>query len=359
MSDPRPPRSAGSGSPAIRSVLSWQAHLALAFAAVAVLVLAAWQLAFVLLLCFVGVLLAILVRRPAEALAERARLPVGWSLAAVILLGLGLLAGFLWSAGPRILEQLEELWTRLPAAFEAVRGALQERDWGRALLDGLRREEDEGPRWNLLGTLGGTVSVAIGVLANVFIVLSVGAFLAADPALYRRGALLLVPPRHRGRAAGILDALGDGLWKWMLGQLFDMLVVAVLVTLGLWLLGVPLPLALGLVAGLLNVVPYLGPFLGAAPAVLIAFTQGIDTALWTALLFVAVQQFEGNVVMPLVQKRATALPPALTIAAVTAFGVLFGLIGVFVAAPLLLVLMISTRMVWVEGVLGTDGAPRG
>lgn len=320
-----------------------------------ILALAAWQLAFVLLLAFFGLLLAILLRQPAEIVARHTPLPVGVALAVVAATFAGLVAGFVVSVGPQLLAQLEQLWTRLPAAVEQLEAALSQRDWGRALLERLDAPED-APRWNVLGAIGGTVSTIFGVLANLVIVASVAIFLAADPGLYRRGVILLVPPLHRKRAAEILDELGRGLWRWLLGQLFDMVVVAVLTGFGLWAIGVPLPLALGLIAGLLNFVPYVGPFLGAAPAVLIAFGQGPETAVWAVLLFVFVQQLEGNVIMPLVQRRATAMPPALTILAVAGFGVLFGLLGVFLAAPLLLVLIILVRMLWVEGALGEDGS---
>lgn len=322
------------------------------------LALAAWQLAYILLLGFLGLLVAILLRQPAEALARRTPLPVGAALAVVILGVAALAAAFVVSIGPRILAQLGQLWTQLPAAAAEVTAALEQRQWGQALLARLE-PPDDGPRWSALGAIGGTVSTLIGLAANLVVVLTVAVFLAADPGLYRRGAVRLVPPARRARAGEVLDALGEGLWRWLLGQLFDMLVVAGLVWLGLWLLGVPLPLALGVVAGLLNFVPYVGPFLGAAPAVLIALGQGPEAAVWTALLFLAVQQFEGNVVMPLVQRRATAMPPALTILAVAGFGVLFGLLGVFLAAPLLLVLLVLARMLWVEDALGDRLDPSG
>ena len=131
-----------------------------------------------------------------------------------------------------------------------------------------------------------------------------------------------------------------------------MAAVAVLSGVGLWLIGVPLALALGLIAGLLDFIPYVGPWLGAAPAVLLALAEGPAEAVWTAILFLVIQQVEGNVLMPVIQKRASALPPVLTILAVVAFGVLFGFMGVFLATPLLLVLIILVRMIYVEDVLG-------
>ena len=154
----------------------------------------------------------------------------------------------------------------------------------------------------------------------------------------------------------MLDTLGRALWLWLIGQSVDMLAVALATGLGLWAIGVPLPVALGLIAGVTNFIPYLGPFIGAAPAVLIAFAHDPADALWTALLFAAIQQVEGNVLQPVIQRRATALPPVLTILAVVGAGVLFGLVGVLVATPLLLVLIVLVRMLYVEDALGDRGA---
>ena len=120
------------------------------------------------------------------------------------------------------------------------------------------------------------------LVANIVIVVTVGIFLASDPQLYRRGVLHLVPIDKRQRAAEILDALGRGLWMWLIGQGLAMSAVAVLSGVGLWLIGVPLALALGLIAGLLDFIPYVGPWLGAAPAILLALAQGPTEAVQAA-----------------------------------------------------------------------------
>ena len=117
------------------------------------------------------------------------------------------------------------------------------------------------------------------------------------------------------------------------------------------MLGIPLWLALGIIAGIADFIPFIGPWIGAAPAVLLAFSDGPQTAIYTAILFVVIQQVEGNILQPIIQKRANSLPPVLTVLSVIAFGVLFGFVGVLVATPLLLVLMVLVRMIYVEGIL--------
>jgi predicted PurR-regulated permease PerM len=125
---------------------------------------------------------------------------------------------------------------------------------------------------------------------------------------------------------------------------------------GLTLLGIPMALALGILAGLLNFVPYLGPILSGAPAVLIAFTQSPADALNTLLLCVAIQTLEGYALTPVLQRRSVSIPPALGILAIVGLGALFGAYGVLFATPLLLVAMVLVRMLYVEDALG-DRAP--
>jgi predicted PurR-regulated permease PerM len=202
----------------------------------------------------------------------------------------------------------------------------------------------------------GLLGTVFNAFADAILVLVVALFLAADPAPYRRGLLRLVPPARRSRGAEVLDALDDGLWQWILGQSLAMLCVGVITAAGLLLLGIPLAFALGILAGLLNFIPYLGPILSGGPAVLIAFAQSPTDALYTLLLFVFLQSFEGYVLTPMLQRRAVSIPPALGILAIVGLGALFGAYGVLFATPLLLVVMVLVRMVYVEDALGDRDA---
>ena len=336
------PPSAGSGR--LRPLL-----VALLVAGLAFL---AWRIANVLLLGFGGVLVAVLLRHLAKILSRWTRLPVGASLA-VVVLGLVLLTVlFVSSAGPAVAVQFEQLWQALPQALAGFRDFVARYDWGRNLL-----ETSEPPRTGTFVNLAtGLLGTVFNALADALLVLVVALFLAADPAPYRRGLLRLVPPARRGRGAEVLDALATGLWHWILGQSIAMLGVGLITAAGLTLLGIPLAVALGILAGLLNFIPYLGPILSGAPAVLIAFAQSPIDALYTLLLFVFIQSFEGYVLTPMVQRRAVSIPPALGILTIVGLGALFGAYGVLFATPLLLVAMILVRMLYVEDALGDRGA---
>ena len=134
-----------------------------------------------------------------------------------------------------------------------------------------------------------------------------------------------------------------------------MAVVGLITTIGLWLLGIPLASTLGLITGLFEFAPFIGPILAAVPAVLIAFTQSPMDALYVIILYIAIQQIEGYLITPYVQKRAVDLPPALTIFAQLLMGVLFGLFGLLLATPLVAASMVIVRMAYIEDVLGDHG----
>lgn len=178
---------------------------------------------------------------------------------------------------------------------------------------------------------------------------------ALAASLYRRGLLRLLPRSGGPDAEEAMDAASGALRKWLLGKLVSMLLVGILTTTGLWLLGVPLALSLGVLAGALEFVPFIGPVVAAVPGILFAFTQSPSTALYVALLYLGIQQVESYLIMPLVQRWAVALPPALAILAVVGFGVLFGVLGLLFAVPLMVLVMVLVEKLYVETALGQPG----
>jgi predicted PurR-regulated permease PerM len=200
--------------------------------------------------------------------------------------------------------------------------------------------------------LFGFVPAVFGVLTNILFVVIFGIFLAANPKLYQRGLLQLFPQSKRERVQEVLNALGHTLRGWLLAQLVSMVVIGVLVALGLWWLGMPFVLSLAFIAFLLEFIPTVGSFLSAAPAVLIAFTQSPTMALWVLLFYLVVQTVEGNLLMPLIQQRVVHLPPALTLLTILIMGTLFGFLGLLVATPLLAVILVLVKMLYLEDTLG-------
>lgn len=313
-----------------------------------VLLVAIWVLRQPLLLIFGAIVVATMLRALAEPLARVTPLPPRAAVGVVTVVGLALLAGGLLLVGNPLTEQLQELRLQLPRALIAARGWIERLPFGQRLLDLAGELRNGQLPWGDIATLA---TGAINGLSALLLILLMGLYIAFDVSQYRNGLVRLFPPKHRDAVGSALDAAGQGLSRWLLGQLVTMLLVGAAVALGLTLLGMPMALALGLIAGLLEFVPFFGPIVAGAIAVLVAFAQGPTQAFYVALLFLAIQQIEGNVLVPLVQRWAVKLAPALTVAGVVIFGTLFGIAGVVFATPLLVTSMVLVRELYLERAL--------
>jgi predicted PurR-regulated permease PerM len=340
MGKSTPPHSEPSSSDAlfVRRVLI--------FVGITALAVALYALSDILLLAFGAVLVAVVLRtlaRPIEAgtpLNERlALLAAGLGILAV-LVGTGVLFG------AQISGQLVNVIHSVPAAAESlsktvpflrVSELVQGSAVGELLLNAFS--------W------GTTV---FGAVAAFVVVIVAGIYTAIKPDVYRNGFLMLFPVRHQEQIAATLDDSGEALRLWLGGQLLAMIIVGFLVALGLALVGVPSALALGLIAGVTEFVPIVGPIIGAIPALLLAFTQDWSTVWWTLAVFVVVQQLESNVIMPLIMGRAVLVPPAVGLFAVVAIGVLFGPLGLVLGYPLAIVADVVIRRLYVRDTLGEE-----
>lgn len=354
---PRPERRPEASAAAPLHIVVRNTLAVIVLVAVALLL---WRIAYALLLGFAGVLVAAFFRGVAGKLRDWTRLPMGWSLAVVWTVLLGLLVAAVWLAGPAVGEQVAELGRTLPSAVEQVRGYLEQQVWGREILQWASRGQGQGQQaqgWisRGLSSITGTLStLADGAIALV-VVFAAGIFFSIAPHTYTAGLVRLVPPARQERAREVLEAGAQGLWRWLLGQFVIMVSVGVLTTAGLLLLGVPLAPLLGLIAGLFEFVPFLGPLAAAVPILLVALTAGPTTTLYTALFLLVLQQVESNLLEPIVQRRAVHLPPVLILLAAVSFGLLFGLLGIIVATPLTLIGMILVEKLYVEDMLGQHG----
>lgn len=318
-------------------------------AAVALLLLV--RVTVPLVLIFAGLLLSIFFRGLADPLRRRTGISsVAAVLVVVVLLG-ALLALFVWLAGPALAEQFDELQRSLPQAIGQLRDRLAGYGWGRRLLGQADVEQlaaDGQMLQEATGLASRTVRALLGVLGGLFVVFFLGIFIAAEPAYYRSGVLRLFPPRRRAGVGHVLDRMDDILRWWLIGRAMSMAAVGVLVWLGLTLLGMPLALALGVLAGLLDFIPYFGPLLAAAPALVVALLEGPTQALYVAALYIAVQSIENWVVAPLVERNVVRLPPALTLAAQVVLGAVAGIVGAAFASPIIAAGLALVNATWVE-----------
>ncbi len=311
-----------------------------------------WLLGNVLLLVFAAILLAVALRGASDRLGSLTGWGPQWCLGAVAFTIFAVIVATGWFSGARLADQSSQLWEQLIRAGSQAKAWLEQYPWGRAVLSGASPEGMVEDSQKLATGLGKALMGVVGVFASLVIAIVAALYFAASPSLYQTGLLRLLPKRRRARGTEVLEAIGHTLRQWLLGQGIAMLLIAAASYIGLAIIGVPLAPLLALIAGATNFVPYVGPFIGAAPAILVAFGEGPETALWVVALFVGIQFVEGNFLTPMVQKRMTRLPPALTILSQTVLGTLFGVLGVILATPLLAALIVGVRMMYVEDVLG-------
>lgn len=372
-----------------------------------------WVAYPILFVAFLGTLFGLAVGRGADYL-ERLRIPRGLASALIVFGFVGLLFGIGAWIAPTLREQTGELRAALPQAINRVEDWMNRR--GSGLLGQLMPEQPsaqagaparparpgqpqpaagaqgpgaqrpEAPRsqereasvpageaqtrpgGQLAGipdTLSGQInaiagylfsflSSTIAVVTGLFLIMILAIYIGASPDLYHKGLLHLFPHRSRPRAKEVLTAIGMTLRKWLVAQLVAMVVIGVVTTVALKLLGVKAALPLGIIAGLLEFIPMVGPILSAIPAVAMGFLDSPEKALFVALAYVGIQFFENHLLIPMLMKEGVDLPPVLTIIGLAVMSVVFGFLGMLVAVPLLAAILVAVKLLYVEDVVGDD-----
>ena len=325
-----------------------RALIIIALAAGAFLV---WHLRYVLVLLFGAVVVGTILRAIADPFRRWLRFPDSIAVLAAVLVLAGAIGGSGWLLGAQIAAQTQTLTDSLPAAVKTVD------DW----LEGFGLNDPVQSWMSDLQNSGGAIVTSFGTwlsnfgsgVANFLLVLFGGIFLAAQPQFYRTGAIKLIPPAKRSLIAEAMDESETALRLWLKGQLISMVIIGTLTGTGLWLLGIESWLVLGLLAAMLEFIPFAGPILAAVPGILLALVVSPQLALWTTLMYVAVQQVESYLVQPLVQQYAVHIPPVVLLFSLLAFAMLFGIIGVLFAAPLTVVCYVLVKRLYVVEALHT------
>ena len=339
--DPRRPRGG-------RDVMSRSRQMIAILLAVAV-ALFVWRTLDILLLLFGAILFAIALRSLSSLIGRWTPISEGWALGLAIVSLLAIIALAVWLFGAEARAQVDVLRDALPRAWESLQNRFGDAAWFSTIEDTV--EAPGRVSRNVLASARWVALSALAVLTN-FLLIAFGAiFIAAQPGLYRRGLLALLPPPLRVRARDAVDACGGALRLWLLGQVAAMAIVGVMTGVGLSLVGLPSPFVLGVLAGLAEFVPIVGPILSAIPGLLLALSQGTEMFLWVLAVYVLVQQVESYLIMPFVQRKAVSLPPALTLFAVVAMAAVFGPLGLLFATPLTVVAYVLVKKLYVVDVL--------
>ena len=378
---------------------------ALIVAGVWLALLLLWAARSVFFLAFLGVLFGITLSAGVTSLQRRG-VPRGAGVFLLVSVFFGAVAGLGALAAPRITEQWDELRHQLPDALNQVErwvsrrqgsvtellqppaggqadgaehgqadkgdgeggqaqgGQAQGGEKARGQAEGdsaSGREASPAVRQtiaqqvsNLSRHFFAVFSSTLAALGGLVVITFVAIFIALDPRTYRRGILHLVPHRGRAKAIEVMDATGVTLRRWLVAQLVGMVIIGALTTAALLLLDVRAAVALGIIAGILEFVPFFGPILSALPAIAMGLLDGPEKALWVALTYLVIQQLEGNVVTPLVMKEGLDLPPVLTIVCQSAMALVFGFVGLVIAMPLLGAIMVPIKLLYVQDVVGDE-----
>lgn len=259
---------------------------------------------------------------------------------------------------PTLREQFGVIQQQLPPAIDGIQ------DWidrqiaavmgSMGATDTEIRQELRSRMTSEMGSLvGGTLpllNTAVGAVTGIALVIIAGMFIAISPRTYMRGVIVLIPRSHRRRAGEVLPQAGTALVQWMKGTAIGMAVVGIISAVGLTIIGVPAALALGVIAGLLEFIPYIGPALSFVPATVVALAISPEKTLWVLGLYAVVQGVESNLLMPLLMKQMVKLPPALTLLFQTLMGTLFGFLGLVLAVPILATTKVLVEELYVEAV---------
>jgi predicted PurR-regulated permease PerM len=309
-----------------------------------------WYLRSLLLMLFGAVVVAAVFRALADRIVKLTGLRESFALVLSIALILGSVTALLATFGQHIAQQFDVLRQSLPIAwrsFEERIGDIGLGDQLRQIVEGARQSSG-----SFASLSSAFLSIGNGI-AEVLVVLFGGIFLAAQPRFYRTGAIKLVPPKQRAVVSEAMNESETALRLWLRGQLIAMVVVGTFTGVALWMLGLRSALVLGLLAGVLEFVPFIGPILAAVPAILLALAISPDLALWVALVYFIIQQLEGYLLTPLVQQYAVELPGVVLLFSLVGLGMLFGTLGVFLAAPLTVVIYVLVKRLYVIETLHT------
>ena len=303
----------------------------------------------------VAVLMTVLIAIPLSAFAtwlERRGVPrvIGALIGLLILILVG--AGLIALLIPPFVDQVEEFVDDVPGIVENLEDYIHDltgadsREIGEEAQEFLQGFVDEPEK--LIGPITSIGLGLAGALGALLLMLVTAVFMAANPKPLVDSAVSLVPPPHRSRARQIMERLRTSWIGWMQGLVVDMTITGVLLYIGFTLIDLDFAILFAVLAALFTVVPYYGAFVSGVPAVLFALADSPGKALLTILIYVGVQQFEGNVTVPVVMSRAVKLHPAVIAIGVIVVGQLFGVVGLIVSVPILTAIVILVDELWVK-----------
>ncbi|MGH7458715.1 MAG: AI-2E family transporter [Longimicrobiaceae bacterium] len=305
-----------------------------------------WMVTNAVFLGLLAILLAIGLHAPAKLLSRWMPFRAAFTITVVVFLAA--LAGLMVAVIPQIVNQVVALAAELPTVVEAMVEWLRGNVYLREVpLTGLSERVSE----QVAQFVGRFIPLAVnlfGALLGLVAVLVLAVFFAAQPGRYRELVLRMTPAGTRPRVERVYDEVGKNLRNWVIGKAITMTATGLVVYLGLLLFGIPGALALGTLAGVLDIIPNFGPIVAAVPAIAAGFLVSPQTALWVSIFYIIMHQVQGAVTVPLVENKAVNIPPAALLIWQLMLAIGFGLLALFVATPLLAIIVVATRVLYLE-----------
>lgn len=319
---------------------------------VIVVLLMAFGIDFFFML-FASVVLAVLLISISKKISSWLKVKYPGGLAISVLLIIIGIVGISLLIYPSLDDQVTQLNKEIPQSLDKLQEQLSHTSWGKDLLKNIKAPEEmlKGNKEDIMNSTKAIFTTTLSTLANVFVVIVIALFFAADPNLYKRGLLCLIPNKNVRKADELIKRCYETLANWLKGKFLSMLVVGVLTYLGLLLLDFPLPLVLSIIAMILTFIPNIGPIIAMVPAMLIGLVDGPERSLYVAGLYIIVQTLESYLITPYINKEVVDLPPALTLAWQVFLGIFLGGLGLFMATPLLAVIFVIVNDLYVKGYL--------
>ncbi len=341
------------------------AQRVLLFGALVVGALALWQLRLVLLMTFLAIIVAISLDIPVRRL-QRYGLRRGLAMMIVSVVSLLVLIILITAIGAPLVIQTQNLVEDLPGALETLREDYSKLAEDSPILPTFESVNDfgtdnEGTTSSLVSTdtlTGGALlvtsvgSFVVSLAVNLLLVIIVSMYLLADPETYANSLLALTPKHRQSLILQILVDLRQALVNWLVSQLIAMTITGVLIwfTLGIiW--GVPNAIALGMLAGVLTFIPNFGSVMSAIPGVIFTLAERPGYVLPVLITYIVVQQIESNLITPTIIKRRLQIPAAALLVFQVMASVLFGFMGLLLAVPLFMVILVLVRDLYVDYLL--------
>jgi len=290
-----------------------------------------------LLVIFGGVVFAAMIDGGARLLGRALPIRRGARIAIVLVAGLTFLLAAAAYAGSQIAQQA----TQMPAVIQLQAQRLM--GWARSHGIDLDIGDFNALAQQMLTGVGPVTRALGGIIGGfttLFLIAVLGIYVALEPRLYERGLAWVLPATERHEVSETTQRMGFALRRLLAGRLLGMLIEGLATWLALWAWGVPMAALLGLLTGLLAFLPNIGAPISGALMILVGFSGGTSMGIYCIVVYVVVQTVDSNIIIPMVAKKTVDLAPALVLGAQLVMGVMFGILGLALADPMVAMVQI-------------------